>query len=70
MRRSNPGVAERAHADKLELKKTTGEGAERMAASAAALERKAALYERLARGEVDDEDRAYEVGGEWAVMLK
>lgn len=59
--RSNPGVAARAAADKLELKQTTGEGAERLAASAAALERKAALYERLARGEADDREEAYEV---------
>jgi hypothetical protein len=66
--RANPGVERRAAADKLELKRTTGEGAPRLAAAAEGLARKAALYERLARGEVrDEEDRygntAYEVGG-------
>jgi hypothetical protein len=64
--RANPGVARRAEADRLALKRTAGEGSERLAAAAEALERKAALYGRLARGEErDEEDRygntAYEV---------
>ncbi|KAI8472018.1 MAG: hypothetical protein J3K34DRAFT_458019 [Monoraphidium minutum] len=58
--RSNAGVAERANADRLALK-TTGASAERVAEAAAALRRKAELYEKLARGEAHDEGEAYEV---------
>jgi len=47
----NNGVAERDERDRLELKATQS-GAN----SYAALERKAALYERLKRGEVEDEE--------------
>jgi hypothetical protein len=62
MQRSNDGVAARANADRLALKQTAPDGSERLAESAAALERKAALYGRLARGEAQDEGEAYEVG--------
>ncbi|KIZ06610.1 hypothetical protein MNEG_1344 [Monoraphidium neglectum] len=61
MQRSNDGVAARANADRLALKQTAPDGSERLAESAAALERKAALYGRLARGEAQDEGEAYEV---------
>lgn len=61
MQRSNAGVGDRDRVDRLELKKVAGEGAERLAESAAALERKAALYERLARGETRDGEDHYEV---------
>ena len=61
---SNPGVASRDHKDRLELK-PTGTGADRLAESQAALERKAALYEKLAKGEVEHEAEKYEVGAQW-----
>ncbi|XP_050368696.1 uncharacterized protein At4g18257-like isoform X2 [Argentina anserina] len=47
----NSGVDARAHKDKLELK-AVKDGS----ASYAALEKKAALYEKLARGELSDEE--------------
>jgi hypothetical protein len=58
---SNPGVAARDSKDRLQLK-PSGTGADRLAESQAALERKAALYEKLARGDVDDDSEKYEVG--------
>jgi hypothetical protein len=57
----NPGVEAREARDKQLQLKTTGSGAERLAESSAALQRKAQLYERLARGEEDDEQERYEV---------
>lgn len=57
----NPGVEAREARDKQLQLKTTGSGAERLAESSAALQRKAQLYERLARGEDDDEQERYEV---------
>jgi hypothetical protein len=58
---SNAGVAARAARDEQQ-RAASGSGPQRLADSAAALERKAALYERLARGEVEDEAERYEVG--------
>ncbi|XP_021836036.1 uncharacterized protein At4g18257 [Spinacia oleracea] len=49
--RKNTGVDARAHQDKLALKAVTDGSA-----SYAALEKKAALYEKLARGELSDEE--------------
>ncbi|XP_021722368.1 uncharacterized protein At4g18257-like [Chenopodium quinoa] len=49
--RKNSGVDARAHQDKLALK-AVSDGS----ASYAALEKKAALYEKLARGELSDEE--------------
>lgn len=49
--RKNSGVDSRAHLDKLALK-AVSDGS----ASYAALEKKAALYEKLARGELSDEE--------------
>eukprot|EP00850_Spirogloea_muscicola_P019745 SM000198S05316 [mRNA] locus=s198:204581:205851:+ [translate_table: standard] len=46
----NPGVEARAHRDRLQLKPTDGSNVY------AALERKAALYEKLQRGEAPDEE--------------
>jgi hypothetical protein len=60
----NPGVEAREARDKQLQLKSTGSGAERLAESSAALQRKAHLYERLARGDEDDEHEKYEVGGE------
>ncbi|EFN53927.1 hypothetical protein CHLNCDRAFT_58391 [Chlorella variabilis] len=69
LERKNAGVGDRDQRDRLALKTTT----DRLSESRAALEKKAALYDRLARGEVDDEDDKYEVdflmkgtgGGAW-----
>jgi hypothetical protein len=61
----NKGVEAREARDRAAAVKATGTGPERLAESAAALERKAALYERLAAqgGAGDDEqDDKYEVG--------
>jgi hypothetical protein len=60
----NPGVEAREARDRQLQLKSTGSGAERLAESNAALQRKAQLYERLARGDEDDEHEKYEVGGE------
>ncbi|KAL8214633.1 hypothetical protein R6Q57_004082 [Mikania cordata] len=49
--RKNSGVEDRSHKDKLEMK-AVKDGS----ASYAALEKKAELYEKLARGEVSDEE--------------
>ncbi|KAI5079765.1 hypothetical protein GOP47_0005244 [Adiantum capillus-veneris] len=49
--KKNTGVEERANRDKLQLKAETDGSA-----SYAALEKKAQLYEKLARGELSDED--------------
>ncbi|KAG2439278.1 hypothetical protein HXX76_004639 [Chlamydomonas incerta] len=57
MQRRNAGVEERDRRDKLEVKTT----ADRVGECYAALERKAQLYEKLARGELDDEGEQYEV---------
>jgi hypothetical protein len=57
----NPGVEAREARDKQLQLKSTGSGTERLAESSAALQRKAQLYERLARGEEDDEHERYEV---------
>lgn len=57
LERKNAGVAQRDARDRQEIKTAS----DRLSESRAALERKAALYERLARGEVDDEDDKYEV---------
>ncbi|PNW75356.1 hypothetical protein CHLRE_12g523800v5 [Chlamydomonas reinhardtii] len=57
MQRRNTGVEERDRRDKLEVKTT----ADRVGECYAALERKAQLYEKLARGELDDEGEQYEV---------
>uniref|UniRef100_A0A383VA82 Uncharacterized protein n=1 Tax=Tetradesmus obliquus TaxID=3088 RepID=A0A383VA82_TETOB len=57
----NPGVEAREARDKQLQLKSTGSGAERLAESSAALQRKAQLYERLARGDEDDEHERYEV---------
>lgn len=55
--RGNAGVAERDRRDRLELKTTS----QRMSEAAAALERKAQLYDRLARGEAEASGGEYEV---------
>lgn len=55
--RKNAGVSQRDARDRQDVKTAS----DRLGESRAALERKAALYERLARGEVDDEDDKYEV---------
>ncbi|KAI3431435.1 hypothetical protein D9Q98_004487 [Chlorella vulgaris] len=55
--KKNAGVGLRDERDRLEVKTAT----DKLGESRAALERKAALYDRLARGEVDDEDAIYEV---------
>lgn len=60
IQRRNAGVDARDARDKLQLK-ATGEGAERLAESQAALARKAQLYEKLARGEQQDDEEKYEV---------
>ncbi|GLI58636.1 hypothetical protein VaNZ11_000373 [Volvox africanus] len=57
MKGRNAGVEDRDRKDKLEVKST----ADRMGECYAALERKAQLYEKLARGEVEDDDEHYEV---------
>ncbi|GAB4814042.1 hypothetical protein N2152v2_001088 [Parachlorella kessleri] len=57
LERSNAGVAERDSKDRLEIKTTSDRAAE----AYAALERKAQLYERLARGEAVDDDARFEV---------
>lgn len=57
----NPGVEAREARDKQLQLKSRGSGPERLAESSAALQRKSQLYERLARGDVDDEDERYEV---------
>ncbi|GLC72113.1 hypothetical protein PLESTF_001205300 [Pleodorina starrii] len=57
MKGRNAGVEERDRRDRLEVKST----ADRIGECYAALERKAQLYEKLARGEVDDDDEQYEV---------
>ncbi|PSC71976.1 pentatricopeptide repeat-containing protein [Micractinium conductrix] len=57
LERKNAGVAGRDHRDRLEIKTAS----DRLSESRAALEKKAALYERLAAGEVDDERDVYEV---------
>eukprot|EP00878_Enallax_costatus_P043667 GHUV01051711.1.p1 GENE.GHUV01051711.1~~GHUV01051711.1.p1 ORF type:complete len:160 (-),score=24.88 GHUV01051711.1:201-680(-) len=58
----NPGVEAREAQDKQLQLKSRGEGQERLAESTAALQRKSELYQRLAKGEVDDDDEKYEVG--------
>lgn len=60
----NPGVEAREARDKQLQLKTRGDGQERLAESSAALQRKSQLYERLVRGDVDDEDEKYEVSRE------
>ena len=55
----NTGVEAREARDRAHALRTTGEGPERLAASAEALTRKAALYDRLARWEVDDQQAQY-----------
>ncbi|KAL4431730.1 hypothetical protein ABPG77_002946 [Micractinium sp. CCAP 211/92] len=55
--RKNAGVTQRDARDRQEIKTAS----DRLSESRAALERKAALYERLARGEVEAEDDKYEV---------
>ncbi|KAG2453535.1 hypothetical protein HYH02_001754 [Chlamydomonas schloesseri] len=57
MQRRNTGVEERDRRDRLEVKTT----ADRVGECYAALERKAQLYEKLARGELDDDAEQYEV---------
>ncbi|GFR43914.1 hypothetical protein Agub_g5048 [Astrephomene gubernaculifera] len=57
MKRRNAGVEERDRKDRLEVKTT----ADRVGECYAALERKAQLYEKLARGEVEDEEDQFEV---------
>ncbi|GIL70768.1 hypothetical protein Vretimale_3851 [Volvox reticuliferus] len=57
MKGRNAGVEERDRRDKLEIKST----ADRVGECYAALERKAQLYEKLARGEIEDDDEHYEV---------
>eukprot|EP00882_Tetradesmus_deserticola_P014383 GHRQ01015295.1.p1 GENE.GHRQ01015295.1~~GHRQ01015295.1.p1 ORF type:complete len:249 (+),score=73.58 GHRQ01015295.1:275-1021(+) len=57
----NPGVEAREARDKQLQLKITGSGSERLAESSAALQHKALLYERLARGEEDDDHEKYEV---------
>lgn len=57
----NPGVEAREARDKALQLKTRGEGQERLAESSAALERKSQLYDRSAKGQVDDDDEKYEV---------
>lgn len=54
----NAGVSERDAKDRLSLKSTTGD---RALECYEALSRKAELYERLARGEMHDDDEGYEV---------
>eukprot|EP00887_Chlorella_sp_A99_P002345 scaffold10.g2345.t1 len=53
----NAGVEARDAADRQELRTS----AQRLGDSRAALERKAALYDKLERGEAEDEDERYEV---------
>ncbi|EFJ51105.1 hypothetical protein VOLCADRAFT_88415 [Volvox carteri f. nagariensis] len=57
MKGRNAGVEERDKKDRLEVKST----ADRIGECYAALERKAQLYEKLARGEVEDDEDQYEV---------
>ncbi|MEW5299529.1 MAG: hypothetical protein WDW36_002537 [Sanguina aurantia] len=57
MSRSNTGVDDRAAKDRLHVKST----ADKTSESYAALERKALLYDRIARGDVEVGDEAYEV---------
>ncbi|KAL4440396.1 hypothetical protein ABPG75_003397 [Micractinium tetrahymenae] len=57
LERKNAGVAQRDARDRQEIKANL----DRLSESRAALERKAALYERLARGKVEDDDEKYEV---------
>jgi hypothetical protein len=64
----NKGVEAREARDKALALKSSGSGRERLEESRAALQRKAALYDRLAAqgGTGDDEqDERYEVGGAW-----
>ncbi|KAF5825695.1 hypothetical protein DUNSADRAFT_7516 [Dunaliella salina] len=56
--KKNSGVEERDQRDRLHLKSTT---TNRASECYAALERKAALYDKLARGEAGDDDETYEV---------
>eukprot|EP00884_Botryococcus_braunii_P017920 jgi/Botrbrau1/4811/Bobra.0325s0031.2 len=57
IKRSNAGVQERDRKDRAAIKTDK----DRLAESAAALKRKAAMYERLAAGVEDDEDEQYNV---------